>query len=133
MASQAAILGLFSLSLTVSDLECSKSYYSKFGFAVDYETAIPIPCGECKLSRMSLNGVVIELTELPSYPGPSDGHWDHLTLRVSNIEAVVAKLRSQGVYIEDEPTLNKPFLANGIKFVMFRGPDGECLALTEEL
>jgi len=128
------IQGLFSLSLTVSDTARSQDFYGKFGFATDYATTIPIEGGDIKITRMSLGNLVIELTELPAYNSAlTDGHFDHMTLRVVNIDEVVADLRAKGVTIEGEVGLNTPFLKNGIKFIMFRGPDGESLALTEEL
>jgi len=134
MADKGKVLGLFSIALAVSDSERSKAFYSKLGFQVEYETSIPLENGAIKITRLGLNGMVIELAEGPSYDTQiKNGHFDHVTLRVTNIEDVVKSLQEKGIQFDGEVGITKPFLKNGIKFIFLHGPDQESLALTEEL
>jgi hypothetical protein len=55
-----------------------------------------------------------------------------VTLRVVNIEAVVADLKSKGVSITGEIGGDPTFFDKGIKFAFLSGPDGESLFLTEK-
>ena len=121
------ICGLAHFGLYVSDMEVSKKFYTDIlGFQFAFETnqeGGPHLCflrnGNCEIELIARSGAEL-----------SDGHFDHLCLRVTDIEAAVAHLAVHGIPTEF-PIREMPQVYQGIKMVMFRGPDGEHLEFNE--
>ena len=58
------------------------------------------------------------------------GTVDHIALEVQGIEALVEKLKSEGITFETEEITKMPdFYPNGVKNIFFRGPAGERIEL----
>ena len=59
-----------------------------------------------------------------------NGMVDHIALEVQGIEAMVEKLKSEGIEFETEEVGKTPdFGPNGMKNIFFRGPAGERIEL----
>ncbi|MBR6816806.1 MAG: VOC family protein [Clostridia bacterium] len=123
------ICGLAHFGLYVRNIEVSKAFYTGIlGFTITHETAK----NGLHLCFLRNGDCEIELVAKPDQPARTDGYFDHLCLRVQDIDAAVAHLRANG--IEPEFAVrDMPQVYNGIKMVMFRGPDGEHLEFNQFL
>ena len=115
--------------LYVKDPEVSKQFYMDvLGFKLIYETD---PDMETKLIFLQSNDCIIEL--IGNKGGDRiDGYFDHLCLKVDDIEKAVEDLKAKGVEIEGEIHTSRRVLG-GTKNVFFRGPDGEHLEIHQFL
>ncbi|MBR3296089.1 MAG: VOC family protein [Clostridia bacterium] len=115
--------------LYVKDMEVSKRFYMEvLGFEFKFETG---PESKVKLCFLTSGSCEIELIEKKDLTR-EDGLFDHLCLRVDDIEKAVEDLKKHGVEITGEIT-TMPHVFNGIKNIFFRGPDGERLEFNEFL
>ena len=126
------IVGLHHVGLFIKDRERSKKFYSEvLGFAVDYEVTAP---DGTKIAFMKNGDCVIEIVEFVEPKDHVDGWFDHLALRVENIEEVKAELVAQGIPFDTEEIVDFPTCyPNGSKYILFRGPDGEHLEINERM
>ena len=69
---------------------------------------------------------------VPGKTFPADGCFQHLAIKVENIEDAAKKLDAAGIAHEDL-VYSPETLANGSKWVNFLGPDGEHLEFNEVL
>ncbi len=121
------IVGLAHIGLYVRDIEVSKKFYTTLlGFEVACETKLGNGLRLCFLKNGSCE---IELVEKPAEER-TDGHFDHVALRVNDIEQAVKALQAAG--IQTEFGIHElPTVYNGIKNAMFRGPDHEHIEFNE--
>lgn len=125
------ITGLSHFGLYIKDMAVSKAFYTEhLGFAVTCQTQTDDGTRLCFLRNGDCE---IELVQSANRPAPTvDGHFDHVSLRVRDIEQAVRDLKSAGIEPEsDVRTL--PGVHSGVKLVMFRGPDGEHLEFNQFL
>jgi lactoylglutathione lyase len=124
------IQGFAHIGLFIRDVEVSKAFYcEKLGFSVVSETENP---DGTKISMVQNNDCMVELVYLPGYDGYTDGFVNHFAMLVPNIEEAKKELNAKGIVFEmEEPVVSNVF--NGVKFLMFRGPDGEHLEIDEML
>ena len=130
---------LLHYSHCVSDIEVSRRFYTDvLGFAVvaefdfdDAETArvMGVPDARFKGIFMKRDGMRIELIGFTNPPPQQSrrkrrsdeiGH-SHLSFYVTDLDATLQDLRSQGVPIETE---TRAVLMNGIECCVVRDPDG---------
>lgn len=134
-------LGLAQVCLYVSDIERSKQFYLKnLGFHLVHELnyhvteAMNLPCGErdVTISYIDLGSFRMELFEVPNIVRQCDSIIDHICLKVNNLDEIVSRLKKNGIQFESEVpgTGNYP-IGKTCKWILFRGPDGEHLELTE--
>ena len=102
------------VGINVSDLDRSIGFYeSLLGFQL--------------VSRIVLeDGLRIGFLELRG-----DGAWNHVCLRVADIDECCQRLQAEGMIFETEKLFRKEFWEHGMKFAFFRGPDGERLEIAE--
>lgn len=124
------IQGLAHIGLFVHDVEVSKAFYcEKLGFQIVSETENP---DGTKISMVRNNDCMVELVYLPGYDGYTDGFVNHFAMKVEDILEAKKNLEAKGIAFEmDEPVFSNVF--HGVKFLMFRGPDGEHLEIDEML
>ena len=102
-----------------------EAYYAQNipGFRVEWETICE---NGYHLLFMDNGSCVIEL--MPIDEKPEDGHRDHLTLLVSNLE----ELEELGIEFESESFNDDWSLyQNGERNLIFRGPDNERLQIEQ--
>lgn len=122
------VLGLGHIGLPVRNLEVSKKFYTEvLGFSV---TCIAPLEGGTTLCFLRNGDCEIELIAKPDYAPRTDGYFEHLCLKVSDIDAAIAHLARHGVQTEG-PVGQIPNVYQGVKLAFFRGPDGERLELNE--
>lgn len=124
------ILGLGHIGLYVSDIARSRNFYENilgFECIFSYRNSGVTPVAFEK------NGTcILEIVEKADVASRKDGNVDHIALSVENIEAVKAKLDAKGIVFEDPDITSCPeCFPNGSKWILFRGPDGEHLEITE--
>lgn len=125
------ILGLAHVGVFVRDLEVSKKFYRDIlGFEIIWECEV----GTDHVAFAKKGDLCLELVMLANAPCRGDGVVDHIAMRVKNIEAVRDALLDKGIVFEtDDVVFNDRVFPNGSKWILFRGPDGEHLELTEVL
>ena len=63
-----------------------------------------------------------------------DGATDHIAYAVKDLDAVIAKLKAEGIVFDtEEPEYCAEMFSNGTKWIFFRGPDNERIELAETL
>lgn len=122
------IRGLGHIGLFTRDIEKSKSFYTEvLAFKIISETE---NSDGAKIAMAQQNDCMLELVQLPGYDGYIDGYFNHFSLVVDDIMKAKDVLESKGIAFEmQEPVLSNVF--NGVKYLMFRGPDGEHLEINE--
>ena len=123
-------MGLSHLGLYIKDIEVSKKFYTEvLGFSVTCEVTNPDGARLCFMRKGSCE---LEIVQHPVWMDRKDGIWDHVALQVEDIEAAKANLVANGVPLEDDIGF-APNIYNGMKYLMFRGPDGEHLEFDQLL
>lgn len=133
---------LHHVALHTRNTDRAISFYEKFGAEIIDQTVTYIankPGHFWKLTLLKVaDDFVIELKE-PSYPEQmplsDDGFFNHICIRVDDVEKLVEELKEQGVDTFIAPTLRKHeiYSPGGIKNSFLRGPDGEQIELIEYL
>lgn len=126
------------VGLPISDLENSKRFYERLGFEAVMDSAFMHDGKEGTVSMMKLNGIVLELYQMPE-PGLSkikkrkDGRIDHIAFDVDDIDATFTALKEEGFPIIEEAPLYLSFWKKGCKYFYITGPDGERLEFCQIL
>jgi catechol 2,3-dioxygenase-like lactoylglutathione lyase family enzyme len=152
------ILNLVHINLHVADLERSIDFYQRMGWQVMFDlgrdTAAPlvhVANSQLEYGGGLVKGVVISLgddprcaTKLelianvdpPSTPQPRkpvhQAGVHRLALRVKDLDATIAQLRTNDIRIDDEPH-EIHTMGGRQRFVLFPDPDGNILELIELL
>ena len=126
-----SVLGLGHIGLPVRDLEKSRAFYTQvLGFRTTCTASLENGTVLCFLRKGDCE---LELIARPQgSPSLEDGHFEHLCLKVADIEEAVAHLKSHGVDTEG-PITELAGVYQGIRLAFFRGPDGECLEFNQFL
>ena len=121
--------GLNHVGLFVKDVQVSKAFYTEtLGFEVTCEATMD---DGTKVCFVRLNDLTIEIVQFPEYSQKCDGYFDHIAFMVDDIEATMQELAAKGIAFETEEPVFMPVFEKGVRYVMFRGPDGEHLQITE--
>ena len=129
------MIGLAHIGLFITDVEKTKRFYNEvLGFEVSYEVSLPGDNGETKICFLTLGDLCIEAVQLPQ-PEKRCGGWiDHIAIKVENIEMVKKQLEQKGIEFETTQIMHGPTVwENGLKWIIFRGPDQERLEINEVL
>ncbi|MFY9154268.1 MAG: VOC family protein, partial [Prolixibacteraceae bacterium] len=94
--------------------------------------------GKGKMMMMKLNQIIIELYQLPEddlaeIRKRKDGHIDHITFDVSDVEETFQILKDSSFEVIEENPVFLPFWENGCKYFNILGPDGERLEFNQIL
>ena len=130
------ITGLAHIGVFVDDIEVSKAFYMDvLCFECFNESAIEGDDGTVRIAFIRKGSCVIELVEFPEKKKRStDSVVAHIALDVKDIEIVQVCLEKKGVKFETEKPIELPMIfGNGVKYIMFAGPDGEVLELNETM
>lgn len=149
------VLGLYHINVNCSDLERSRRFYELFGFRtldrfneknnanLDRGLGLPPNGGSETLAVFmgvgeGAHSTVIDLCQWLTPPEeagralrPTQVGIPRICLRVKHIDALVERLRAQGVtFITDEP-MCLTTLARQPRFIVCRDPDGILVELVE--
>lgn len=126
------------IGLPVTDISKSVDFYQQLGF----ENVMQSPfqedgqTGTCIM--MKNKNVVIELYQLPDQKlqeirNRKDGHIDHITFDVDDIDYAFKTLKEASFIIIEEQPVFLPFWKNGCKYFNILGPDNERLEFNQIL
>ena len=139
MLLQGNLQGIQHLAFFVTDLNRSKSFYEQFGFVEKLSDQIPTESEPIKLAFVELNGLMLELVELPGekrtqVASREDGNVDHVALNVKDIDKAYVELSEAGFQaLEEDAPVFLPLWENGTKYFTIRGPDGEKVEFSQIL
>lgn len=126
------------IGLPVTNISNSVAFYQHLGF----ENVMQSPfqedgqTGTCIM--MKNKNVVIELYQLPDHKlqeirNRKDGHIDHITFDVDDIDYAFKTLKEASFKIIEEQPVFLPFWKNGCKYFNILGPDNERLEFNQIL
>ncbi|MBQ3274523.1 MAG: VOC family protein [Christensenellaceae bacterium] len=125
------IVGAAHVGLFIKDIEVSKKYYHDI---LGFEPIWEYDLDGVKVCFMQIGDLVIELVQDLEFDDCGLGIVNHMAMKVENIEAVKADLAAKGVEFEEKDITFEPrCFPNGSKWILFRGPDGERLEISEVL
>ena len=120
------------IGIPVTDFEKSKNFYSRFGFQEQMDTEIPSGDSVIKACIIQKDDLFIELyqlvgEELAEIKTRKDGHIDHLSFNVVDIDKAYAELQAAGLELLEAAPVFVDFWDKGSWYFTIRGPDGEKL------
>lgn len=124
------INGWAHLGIVVSQVDKSKIFYSRFGFKEVKDSVIKTKNGIIRVSLLEKNGFKLELIQpadkyLDEVKSRKDGHIDHVTLKVADVEKAYKELKAAGLNVIQDSPVFLPFGKNGVKYFNVLGLDGE--------
>jgi len=126
------------VGIPVTDVVASEAFYRSLGFSKAMQSPFQDD-GKTGTCVMMKNGaVIIELYQLPEHKlneirDRKDGHIDHITFDVANIDAAYALLKDASFHVIEDKPVFLPFWENGCKYFNILGPDGERLEFNQLL
>ena len=132
------INGWAHLGIVVSQIEKSKIFYKRFGFKEVMNAVIKTKSGLIEVSVLEKNGFKIELIQpadnyLDEVKSRKDGHIDHVSLKVADVEKAYKELKAAGLNVVQDSPVFLPFGKNGVKYFNVLGLDGERLEFIQIL
>ena len=123
------ILGLAHVGLFVTDVERSIEFYRDvLGFEVIWDATND----GVRMVFVQLGTVQVELVQVPNPQQRVAGWFDHLALKVDDLDKVKAALQAKGVEFDESSYVSSPAVfENGSRWIFFQGPDGERLELVQ--
>ncbi len=126
------------IGIPVTDFTVSEKFYNQFGFAkvMQSEFQEDGETGTCIM--MKNKSIIIELYQLPDHKlqvirDRKDGHIDHITFDVDDIDVAFAAIKAASIPIVEQKPVFLPFWQNGCKYFNILGPDGERLEFNQIL
>lgn len=118
------------IGIPVTDILVSEAFYKQLGFHRATNSPFDHKGSKGQMVMMQLKDIIIELYQLPEMDlseirQRKDGHIDHITFDVSDIDQTFSALKEASFNIIEEKPVFLPFWANGCKYFNVLGPDGE--------
>ena len=126
------------IGIPVSDIVVSEAFYSRLGFNKVMQSTFD-EAGESGTCIMMKNkDIILELYQLPEEKlkeirERKDGHIDHITFDVDDIDRTFNALKSSSFQVIEKQPVFLPFWTNGCKYFNILGPDGERLEFNQIL
>ena len=126
------------IGIPVSDIKVSEAFYKRLGFESATSSTFRHNGQEGKMMMMRLKDIIIELYQLPEADlveirNRKDGHIDHITFDVSDIDQTYSALKEASFPILEEQPVFLPFWEKGCRYFNILGPDGERLEFNQIL
>ncbi|HZL09204.1 MAG TPA: VOC family protein [Prolixibacteraceae bacterium] len=126
------------IGIPVTNILVSEAFYRELGFKAATSSAFDHNGGKGKMMMMQLNTILIELYQFPENDldeirNRNDGHIDHISFDVSDIEEAFSSLKEARFNLIEEHPVFLPFWKNGCKYFNILGPDGERLEFNQIL
>jgi lactoylglutathione lyase len=130
--------GLQHIGVPVTDLERSKAFYSKLGFEEVMLRSFEFGGDTGWCCMMKRGPVVIEMYQMPAAEleairNRGNGHIDHVSFDVNDIDKAFSELKEAGFTIDEEAPFHLDFWDNGCRCFNVIGPDGERLEFSQIL
>jgi lactoylglutathione lyase len=128
------ITGLAHIGVFITDIERSIAYYTEMlDFECYHRVDIEDGSGVTRIAFLRNGSCIIELVQKPDAVLKPDGPIDHIAMDVDDIDAAMANLKAKGIEFETDEPVFLPTMFNGVKYALFRGPDGEHLEINQLL
>lgn len=126
------------IGLPVADLEISRSFYERLGFEMVMNSTFLHEGAQGKVSMMKHKEIIIELYQMPepeltSVKQRKDGHIDHITFDVDDIDNTFELLKKEGFSVVEDKPVFLNFWENGCRYFNILGPDSERLEFCQIL
>jgi lactoylglutathione lyase len=126
------------IGIPVTDIAVSEAFYQKLGFERATSSTFQHKGSEGMMVMMRLKDIIIEMYRLPEADlkeirGRKDGHIDHITFDVSDIDKTFSVLKGAAFNIIEEQPVYLPFWEKGCRYFNILGPDGERLEFNQIL
>lgn len=126
------------IGLPVTDIHSSIIFYTRLGFEKVMESPFDEDGEQGTCIMLKNKSIVLELYQLPEkklreIKERKDGHIDHITFDVDDIDQAFKILRNASFRILEEKPVFLPFWTNGCKYFNILGPDGERLEFNQIL
>lgn len=129
------LTGLAHVALYTKNMEASLSFYQLLGGHVTDHADVKKQTGTNHINIVQMPGFFLEIIE-PHDGSPvtaEGGLFPHIALEVSDVDAVIAELKSAGIHTFRTPEPNSMPIFGGIRNIFLTGPDGELLELLQHL
>lgn len=117
----AHITGFQHIGLPVKNLEATIRFYESLGFSVAHRTSTP---DGAPVVFLQLKTAMIESWEEADPVGHA-GAIDHLSLDVTDVDAVFQEVSAGGYKMLHDSVQFLPFWEKGVRFFTIEGPDAE--------
>jgi catechol 2,3-dioxygenase-like lactoylglutathione lyase family enzyme len=126
------------IGLPIVDLKTSQAFYESLGFQIAMHSTFMHEGEQGMVSMMKREKIIIELYQMPepelsNVKQRKDGHIDHITFDVDDIDETFTLLKNEGFSIIEDRPVYLPFWENGCKYFNILGPDGERLEFCQIL
>jgi lactoylglutathione lyase len=126
------------IGLPVTNLDVSKAFYEKLGFANVMASGFDHKGGRGAVAMMQRGAMILELYQMPEAElreirNRKDGHIDHIAFDVDSIEKAFASLKNAAFQVVEPEPVFLPFWEKGCKYFNVLGPDGERLEFNQIL
>lgn len=126
------------IGIPVTNIVASEIFYNRLGFSKIMQSTFDED-GELGTCIMLKNkDIILELYQLPEgklkeIRERKNGHIDHITFDVDDIEIAFNAIKNASLTICEEKPVLLPFWSNGCKYFNILGPDGERLEFNQIL
>ncbi len=126
------------IGIPVTNIRVSEAFYHLLGFNNVMQSSFQDDGETGTCIMMKNKSIVIELYELPTKKlievgHRKDGHIDHITFDVDDIDMAYNTLKKSSFEIVENGPVFLPFWENGCKYFNVIGPDGERLEFNQIL
>ncbi|MFA5329347.1 MAG: VOC family protein [Prolixibacteraceae bacterium] len=126
------------IGIPVTNIDVSETFYSSLGFNKVMQSSFQDDRETGTCIMMKNKTIIIELYQLPAkklseIKNRKDGHIDHITFDVDDIDQAFSTLKSSAFHVVEEKPVFLPFWENGCKYFNIVGPDGERLEFNQIL
>ena len=126
------------IGIPVTNITVSEVFYSQLGFSHAMQSPFKEDGETGTCIMMKNKSIIIELYQLPAHKlneirDRKDGHIDHITFDVDDIDVAFAALKGASFQVIEESPVFLPFWQNGCKYFNILGPDGERLEFNQIL
>lgn len=126
------------IGIPVTDVVASEAFYKRLGFANVMQAPFEEDGQPGTCVMMQNKSIIIELYQLPAHKlheigSRKDGHIDHITFDVDDIDVAFATLKNDSFKIVEEAPVFLSFWQKGCKYFNILGPDGERLEFNQIL
>lgn len=126
------------IGIPATNLEASEAFYNRLGFQKVMQSAFDDDGEPGTCIMLKNKDLILELYQFPDKKlneirERGDGHIDHITFDVNDIDLVFNALKEASFSIIEEKPVFLPFWENGCKYFNILGPDGERLEFNQIL
>jgi lactoylglutathione lyase len=126
------------IGIPVTNIIASEAFYKRLGFTNLMQSTFRSENENGTCIMMKNKKIIIELYQLPDQllkgiKERVDGHIDHITFDVDDIDFAYCSLKEASFGIIEPEPVYLPFWTNGCKYFNILGPDGERIEFNQIL